>query len=38
LERLKVPLVHQQVFLPISKGGIGLVFAKVITLATYLES
>ncbi len=38
LECLEALLVGQQTFLPIFKGGIGLVFAKVITLATYLGS
>jgi hypothetical protein len=33
---LEVPLVHQQVFFPIFKGGTGLVFVKVIALVAYL--
>jgi hypothetical protein len=38
LEYLEAPLIGRQTFLPIFKGGIGFVFAKVITLATYLRS
>jgi hypothetical protein len=36
LDYPKVPLIHWQTFFPISKGGISLVFAKVITLVVYL--
>jgi hypothetical protein len=36
LECLEVPLVHQEVFLPIFRGGIGFIFVKIITLVAYL--
>jgi hypothetical protein len=38
LECAEAFLVHQQAFLPISKGEVGLVSTKVIALTTYLGS
>jgi hypothetical protein len=38
LEFLKVLLVRQQIFLPISKGGIGFISIEIIALTTYLGS
>jgi hypothetical protein len=36
LECPKVPLIHEQTFLPIFKGGVGFVSTDVITSAMYL--
>jgi hypothetical protein len=35
-ECLEAPLVYQQAFLPISKGGVGFVYVEVITPSMYL--